>query len=82
MTDEDLRKRAHELDVTLRIGKRGLDPITDELNRQLKDTDLVKAKFLRSARGGSDVEELAEELAESANANLVETRGNTAVFQR
>jgi len=42
----------------------------------------VKAKFLRSARGGSETAELAEELAAAAGADLYETRGNTAVFRR
>jgi len=75
---ESLERRAHELDATLRVGKRGVEAVVDELDRQLDDTDLVKAKFLRSARGGA---ELAEELAAAAGADLYETRGNTAVFR-
>jgi RNA-binding protein len=81
MTD-DLARRAHELDATLRVGKGGIESVTDELDRQLKTSELVKAKFLRSARGGDDVADLAEELAEAANATVYETRGNTAVFRR
>lgn len=80
MTDHDLRKRAHDLDVTLRVGKGGVEAVADELARQLDDHDLVKAKFLRSARGGSDVESLAADLADRVGADVVETRGNTAVF--
>lgn len=79
---ENLKRRAHELDATLRVGKRGVEAVVDELDRQLDDTDLVKAKFLRSARGGSETAELAEELAAAAGADLYETRGNTAVFRR
>jgi len=82
MTDEDLRKRAHDLDVTVWVGKSGLDPVVDELDAQLSERRLVKAKFLRAARAGAEVEELAEELVEATNAELVETRGNTAVFHR
>lgn len=78
---ETLHGRIQELDVTLWVGKRGLDPVVDELVNQLDERDLVKVKFLRSARGSKDVADLAEELAERVNADLVETRGNTAVIR-
>lgn len=82
MTDDDLRARAHDLDATLRVGKSGIDPVVDELGDQLTDRDLVKVKFLRAARGGTTTEELADDLAERVNAEVVETRGHTAVFHR
>lgn len=82
MTDDDIRRRAHELDATLRVGKNGVEAVTDELARQLESTDLVKAKFLRAAHAGRDVDELAAELADAADADVVETRGNTAVFRK
>ena len=80
MTDEDLRKQAHDLDVTVWVGKGGIDSVTDELADQLADRELVKVKFLRAARGGTTTDELAAELAERVDADLVETRGNTAVL--
>ena len=80
MTDHDLRKKAHDLDVTLRVGKNGVESVVDELASQLDDRELVKVKFLRAARGAGEVEELAADLAERVDADLVETRGNTAVF--
>ena len=80
MTDQELRKQAHDLDVTVWVGKSGLQAVTDELADQLADRDLVKVKFLRAARGGTSVDELAEEMAERVDADLVETRGNTAVY--
>jgi RNA-binding protein len=52
----------------------------DELGDQLQDRDVVKVKFLRSARGDDSTEELAEQLAERTGAEIVDTRGNTAVF--
>ena len=42
----------------------------------------MKVKFLRAARGGTTTEELAETLAERVGADLVDTRGHTAVFNR
>jgi len=41
----------------------------------------VKVKFLRAARGGTSTEELAEDLAESVDAELYRTRGHTAVLR-
>jgi RNA-binding protein len=77
---EELRKRVHDLDATLRVGKGGIESVVGELERQLEDADLVKVKFLRASRGGADVEELAADLGERAGAELFETRGNTAVY--
>lgn len=82
MTDHDLRKQAHDLDVTVWVGKKGVASVADELTDQLDDRDLVKVKFLRAARGGSSTEELAVELADIAGVDIVETRGNTGVFTR
>ncbi|QSG08169.1 YhbY family RNA-binding protein [Halapricum desulfuricans] len=82
MTDTDQQRRIHDLEATLRVGKGGVDSVADELASQLETSDLVKVKFLRSARGGTTSEQLAEELAERTNAEVVQTRGHTAVFQR
>ena len=81
MARQDLREKAHHLDVTVWVGKSGIDPVADELRTQLDDNELVKVKFLRSARGGTDVETLAVDLADRAEAEVFETRGNTAVMQ-
>lgn len=78
----DLRTKAHEADVTVWVGKGGIEAVVDELGDQLADRDVVKVKFLRSSRGGTTTEELAEELSDAVNADLVETRGNTAVYTR
>lgn len=79
---DDLRQRAHDLDVTVWVGKAGLDPVVDELRDQLDDSELVKVKFLRASRGGTTTAELAEELADRAGAELFRTRGHTGVFRR
>lgn len=80
MTDEDRRKRAHELDPTVWVGKGGIDPVVEELRSQLEDHELVKVKFLRAARGDTSTETLAADLAERASADVIETRGHTGVF--
>jgi RNA-binding protein len=82
MDEEELRKQAHDLDVTVWVGKGGIDPVVEEASDQLADRDLIKVKFLRAARGGTTTEELAEELADRAGVDLVRTRGHTAVYER
>jgi len=82
MSDTARRQRIHELDVTVWVGKNGIDPVVDELNDQLGERDFVKAKFLRASRGGTTTEELADDLADRVNAEVVRTRGHTAVFER
>jgi RNA-binding protein len=82
MSQRDRKAKIHDLDVTVWVGKSGLDPVTDELSDQLAGADLVKVKFLRAARGGTTTESLAESLAERTNAELVQTRGHTAVYSR
>lgn len=82
MTEKDLRQRAHDVEVTVWVGKSGLEPVVEELSDQLADRDLVKAKFLRAARGGTTTDELAEDLAERVNGEVVDSRGHTAVFHR
>jgi RNA-binding protein len=82
MSDPDLQRAIHDLDVTVQVGKGGIDSVADEFRDQLDERDLVKVKFLRSARGASETEELATDLGESADAELLQTRGHTAVYRR
>ncbi|MFB6128767.1 MAG: YhbY family RNA-binding protein [Halorhabdus sp.] len=72
----------HDLDVTVWVGKNGLDAVVDELDDQLRERGLVKVKFLRAARSEGDPAELAAELGERTNASVVDTRGHTAVLER
>lgn len=78
--EQTLRERAHGVDATLRVGKSGIESVADELDTQLKERDLVKVKFLRSARGGTTTDELAADLGDRVGAEVIETRGNTATY--
>ena len=80
MTDQQLRKEAHDVDVTVWVGKAGVEAVVDELADQLDERRLVKVKFLRAARGGTTTDELADARGADPGADLIETRGNTAVF--
>jgi len=82
MSDSSRQSRIHDLDATLRVGKHGIESVADELDDQLENTDLVKVKFLRSSRGGTTAEELADDLAKMVNAEVIQVRGHTAVFEK
>jgi len=72
----------HTLDVTVQVGKNGIESVTEELTSQLEDRQFVKVKFHRSSRAGTDTEDLAEDLADRVDASVVDTRGHTAVIER
>lgn len=82
MSDETRAQRIHDLDVTVWVGKNGIGAVTDELDDQLGDREFVKVKFHRAARGGTDAETLAEDLADTVGATVIQTRGHTAVVER
>ena len=82
MTNHDLRKQANDLDVTVWVGKSGVNSVVDELNDQIAERNLVKVKFLRAAKGEDSTDDLADELADQINAEVIDVRGNTAVLHR
>ncbi|MDY6780863.1 MAG: YhbY family RNA-binding protein, partial [Halobacteria archaeon] len=43
----ELRQKAHDLDVTVWVGKSGVENVADELRKQLRNEEIVKVKFLR-----------------------------------
>jgi len=81
MSDQSRKQRIHNLDVTVWVGKNGIEAVTEELTDQLKEREFVKVKFHRSALGGTDTETLADDLADRVNASVVRTRGHTAVLE-
>jgi RNA-binding protein len=82
MVADNTERKLHELDATLRVGKHGIDSVADELASQLEDAEFVKVKFLRSSRGGTTTESLADDLADLVGAEVVRVRGHTAVFEK
>ena len=82
MVADNTERKLHELDATLRVGKHGIESVADELDSQLDDGEFVKVKFLRSSRGGTTTEALADDLADLVGAEVVRVRGHTAVFEK
>lgn len=64
----------------VRIGKRGLtENVLGEISRNLKNHGVVKIRVMKSLiqYHGVDVGSLADEVARSVNAKVVDVRGNT-----
>ena len=80
MHAKDHRARVHDLDVTVWVGKAGVDAVVEELADQLADRDLVKVRFLTARSPDVSTADEAAALAERVGAEVVETRGHTAVF--
>ncbi len=70
------------LEPTLHIGKAGIEGVVEELKIQLKSRKLVKVRFLRTAFIEGDKKELMQKLADLSGSELIQTRGNTAVYSR
>ncbi|HLB70463.1 MAG: YhbY family RNA-binding protein [Candidatus Methanoperedens sp.] len=82
MNKQEYRSASTELEPTLHIGKSGIESAVEELKKQLKNKRLVKIKFLKTAFVEGNRQELAEKLARLTDSELIDVRGNTAVFRR
>lgn len=74
--------KATFLEPTLHVGKSGIETVVEELKNQLKNKKMVKVKFLKTAFIEVGKKEMSEKLADLTDSELIEVRGNTAVFRR
>ncbi len=78
-TMKEKKKVAVNLDATIRMGKSGVtQALIDEIKDQIKRKDAVKVKLLGTKR--EETKQIAGELAERCNAELIDVRGNTVVL--
>lgn len=76
-----LRSEAQAIEETLEVGKGGVtDALITELKAQLVRRRLVKVGLRPSATHESGRETVAAEIAAKTGSELVEVRGNTAVY--
>ena len=76
-----LRGQAHDLKALLQIGNKGVTPaFLAELDAVLEQHELVKVKMAGEDREARDA--MIGELAEKADAALVQRIGHTAVLYR
>lgn len=80
---KELRKRARELSVIVRIGKNGItDTLIEEIKKTLKMKKLIKVKFLPSFNDEQDRFEAAKLIADKTDSLLVQVIGNNVVLYK
>lgn len=82
MNKQDYKASASLLEASIQIGKAGIEQVVEELKKQLKAREMVKVKLLKAAFFEENKSELCEKLAVLTGSELIEVRGNTAVFRR
>jgi RNA-binding protein len=76
-----LKSEAQKLKTTIEVGKSGLtDAVVAELKEQLERHGLVKVGLRPAATHEPGRDVVANELATRSGGDLVEVRGNTAVY--
>ena len=80
---KDLKEKAKLLEPMIRIGKAGLsDGVIKEIKNQLKKKKMIKIKILRSCLKEKNKKEVAKELAEKTNSELIDRVGFIAVLRK
>ena len=80
---KELKSKAMLLEPIINVGKAGLtDSVIEEIKVQLKKRKLIKIKFLKSALKDKDKKELAQELVEKTNAQLIHKVGFVVVLYK
>jgi RNA-binding protein len=65
--------------ITINIGKSGIGGnVIDEIQRQLKDRELVKIRFSKGI--SSDKQNYISDIIKKSNSKLVDFRGNVAIL--
>lgn len=76
-----LRGLANTLDPIFQVGKGGIsDVLIEQLNNAIEARELIKITVLETAPGSA--KELANEIAESTNSEVVQTVGNKITLFR
>ena len=76
-----LRGLAHDLKPVIQLGAKGITPsLLTEFEMSLSHHELIKVKI--PAEDRADFATMAQQLAESAQAEVVQTIGRTAVYYR
>ncbi len=76
-----LRGLANTIDSIFQVGKGGIsDVLIEQLNNAIEARELIKITVLETAPGNA--KELANEIAESTNSEVVQTVGNKITLFR
>ena len=78
-----VKRTLSEKSPTILIGKGGVsEEVLKEVEKQLDKKKMVKAKLLGTALQGGKTKQIAIEIAERAEASLVEVRGHTFMLYK
>lgn len=78
-----LKKESVNLTPLLSVGKNGMaDSVIEELKKQLKVKKLVKVRIHKNSGESDDMKQVALELCEKCNAELIDIRGRTVTLYR
>ncbi|MGO1368002.1 MAG: ribosome assembly RNA-binding protein YhbY [Senegalia sp. (in: firmicutes)] len=76
-----LKKKSHDMDSILQIGKNGLsDNLIEQVDEALEARELIKLNVLNNNL--LDAKEVANELAEKTNSEFVQAIGNKIILYR
>ena len=76
-----LRGLANNIDAIFQVGKSGIsDVLLEQLDKALEARELIKISVLETAPGNA--KELANEIADSTNSEVVQTIGNKITLFR
>lgn len=82
-TMDDLKKRGKLLQPILQIGKNGLSEGTLALiDRELEQKELIKIKILKSSTEETNKKEIAKEISQKTQSQIIEQIGNVVVIYR
>ncbi|WP_156299974.1 YhbY family RNA-binding protein [Streptobacillus canis] len=75
-----LRKRAHDLDAVVRVGKEGVtDAVIDSIKSYIEKNELMKVKLLQNSLEDVTLE-LVNEIEAKAKCTFVGSVGKTMIF--
>jgi RNA-binding protein len=78
-----IKRRLETERPTVWIGKSGASAeITAEIDRQLKEKEVLKLKIQKAALKNNDAKAIAMELASRTQSTLIEIRGHTFILYR
>jgi len=83
LNNKKLKEKSKTLEPIIRVGKNGLTENTiKEIKKQLNKKKLIKVKFLRSFIGDKNKKEVAKEIAQKTNSQLIDSVGFVVVLYK
>ncbi|MBU1204999.1 MAG: YhbY family RNA-binding protein [Nanoarchaeota archaeon] len=80
-SDNKLKEKAKTLEPVIRIGKNGLTESTiREIKKQLNKKKLIKVKLLKAFINNRNKREVAKEIAQKTNSQLIDLVGFVIVL--